>query len=122
MPPPPPGKPRQILTWILRVLLGLLFLAIGIEKLTGTQGTIPFFDAIGWGQWFRYVSGAADTAGAILILIPRYTWNGALVITCTVGLGTYLCFTMPLYNPIFPLAMTLLAATLAFLTRPQKTA
>ena len=122
MPPPPPGKPRQIQTWILRVLLGLLFLAIGIEKLTGTQGTIPFFDAIGWGQWFRYVSGAADTAGAILILIPRYTWNGALVITCTVGLGTYLCFTMPLYNPIFPLAMTLLAATLAFLTRPQKTA
>ena len=122
MPPPPPGKPRVILTWILRVLLGLLFLAIGIEKLTGTQGTIPFFDAIGWGQWFRYVSGAADTAGAILILIPRYTWNGALVITCTVGLGTYLCFTMPLYNPLFPLAMTLLAATLAFLTRPQKTA
>jgi len=122
MPPPPPGKPRQILTWILRVLLGLLFLAIGIEKLTGTQGTIPFFDAIGWGQWFRYVSGAADTAGAILILIPRYTSYGAITITCTVGLGTYLCFTMPLYNPIFPLAMTLLAAILAFLTKRPKPA
>ena len=122
MPPQPTTKPRQILTWILRVLLGLLFLAIGIEKLTGTQGTIPFFDAIGWGQWFRYASGAADTAGAILILIPRYTFYGAIIITWTVGLGTHLCFTMPLYNPIFPLAMTLLAAILAFLTKRPKPA
>jgi len=120
MTPQPTGKPRLILTWILRILLGLLFLGIGIEKLTGTMGTIPFFDAIGWGQWFRYVSGAADTAGAILILIPRYTFYGAIIITCTVGLGTWLCFTMPLYNPIFPLVMTLLAATLAVLARPSK--
>ena len=120
MPPQKPGKPRLILTWILRILLGLLFLGIGIEKLTGTMGTIPFFDAIGWGQWFRYVSGAADTAGAILILIPRHTFYGAIIITCTVGLGTWLCFTMPLYNPIFPLVMTLLAATLAVLARPSK--
>jgi putative oxidoreductase len=122
MPLQPTGKPRLILTWILRVLLGLLFLAIGLEKLTGTQGTIPFFDAIGWGQWFRYASGAADTVGAVLILIPRFTFYGAITITCTVGLGTYLCFTMPLYNPIFPLIMTLLAATLAALAWPQKPA
>ncbi|MGA2848766.1 MAG: DoxX family membrane protein [Terracidiphilus sp.] len=120
MTPQPTGKPRLILTWILRILLGLLFLGIGIEKLTGTMGTIPFFDAIGWGQWFRYVSGAADTAGAILILIPRHTFYGAIIITCTVGLGTWLCFTLPLYNPIFPLVMTLLAATLAVLARPSK--
>ena len=40
------GKPRLILTWILRVLLGVIFLGIGIEKLTGTMGTIPFFDAM----------------------------------------------------------------------------
>jgi hypothetical protein len=99
----------------------VLFLAIGIEKLTGTMGTIPFFDAIGWGQWFRYASGAADMLGAILILIPRWTFYGALIITCTVGLGTYLCFTLPLYSPIFPLAMTLLAATLAGLAwRPKR--
>jgi hypothetical protein len=58
------GKVRLIITWLLRVLLGLAFLAIGIEKLTGTMGTIPFFNAIGWGQWFSYATGALDTAGA----------------------------------------------------------
>jgi hypothetical protein len=84
------------------------------------MGTIPFFDAIGWGQWFRYASGALDTAGALLIFVPRWTSYGALIITGTVGLGTVLCFTMALFNPIFPLAMTLLAATLAWLAwRPK---
>lgn len=114
------SKARLIVTWILRVLLGVMFLGIGIEKLTGTMGTIPFFDAIGWGQWFRYASGALDTAGALLILVPRWTSLGAIIITCTVGLGTYLCYTKALFNPIFPLVMTLLAATLVWLAwRPR---
>ncbi len=114
------GKARLIITWILRVLLGVTFLGIGIEKLTGTMGTIPFFDAIGWGQWFRYFSGALDTAGALLIFVPRWTSLGALIISCTVGLGTFLCFTKGLFNPIFPLVMTLLAATLVWLAwRPK---
>lgn len=114
------GKVHLIMTWILRVLLGLTFLGIGIEKLTGTMGTIPFFDAIGWGQWFRYASGALDTAGALLIFVPRWTSYGALIITCTVGLGTILCFTKALFNPIFPLMMTLLAGMLVWLAwRPK---
>ena len=114
------SKTRLILTWILRFLLGVIFLGIGIEKLTGTMGTIPFFNAIGWGEWFRYASGALDTAGALLIFIPRWTSLGALIITCTVGLGTVLCFTKALYNPSFPMVMTLLAATLVWLAwRPK---
>ncbi|RUL67102.1 DoxX family protein [Dyella dinghuensis] len=114
------GKARRIITWTLRILLGVAFLGIGIEKITGTMGTIPFFDAIGWGQWFRYVSGVFDMAGALLILWPRWTSVGALIITCTVGLGTYLCYTKDLFNPAFPLIMTLLAATLAWLAWKPK--
>ena len=64
------------------MFLGLAFLVIGIEKLTGTMGTIPFFAAIGWGQWFRHVSGVLDTAGALLIFFPRWTCYGALIVTC----------------------------------------
>ncbi|HEY6490193.1 MAG: DoxX family protein [Terracidiphilus sp.] len=109
-------KPRIAFVWVLRVLVGVLFVVIGAEKLTGTMGTVPFFAAIGWGQWFRYASGALDTAGALLIFAPRWTSYGAMVITCTVGLGTVLCYTMSLFNPLFPLAMTLLAAALAWMT------
>lgn len=120
MSPHTTGKARLIAAWILRVLVGLAFLGIGIEKLTGTMGTVPFFEAIGWGQWFRYVSGAMDTAGALLIFVPRWTSIGAFLITCTVGLGTILCFTKALFNPTFPLVMTLLSAALVWLAwRPK---
>jgi putative oxidoreductase len=119
---PTTAKVRIVVTGVLRVLLGIMFLGIGIEKLTGTMGTIPFFDAIGWGQWFRYASGALDTAGALLILLPRWTFYGALIITCTVGLGTVLCFTSRVYNPLFPLLMTVLAATLVWLAWKPKPA
>jgi uncharacterized membrane protein YphA (DoxX/SURF4 family) len=110
------SKARVALVWTLRVLLGVAFVGIGVEKLTGTMGTVPFFAAIGWGQWFRYVSGAFDAVGALLIFFPRFTTYGAIIITCTVGLGTVLCYTMSLFNPMFPLLMTLLAATLAAMT------
>lgn len=116
MSPQETGKTRLVLTWALRFTVGLLFLGIGIETLTGTQGTIPFFAAIGWGQWFRYSTGAWDVAGALLIFAPRWTSLGALMITCSVGLGTVLCYTRALFNPTFPLVMTLLAATLMVLT------
>jgi uncharacterized membrane protein YphA (DoxX/SURF4 family) len=47
------GKGQQIALWVFRAVLGLLFLAIGTSKLTGTLGTVQYFTAIGWGQWFR---------------------------------------------------------------------
>jgi putative oxidoreductase len=63
-----------------------------------------------------------DTAGSLLIFVPRWTSLGALIIMCTIGLGTVLCFTKALYNPSFPMVMTLLAATLVWLARRPKLA
>ncbi|RXS94582.1 DoxX family membrane protein [Silvibacterium dinghuense] len=116
------SKVRAVITWVLRCVIGLIFLLVGVEKLTGTMGTIPFFDAIGWGQWLRYVSGAVDTAGALLVFFPRFTSLGAFMITCSVGLGTYLCYAKAVFNPAFPLVMTLLAATLIWLGWTSRTA
>lgn len=116
------SKFSAVITWILRGVIGLIFLVVGIEKLTGTMGTVPFFDAIGWGQWLRYMSGAVDAIGALLVFIPRFTSVGALMITCSVGLGTFLCYTKAVFNPVFPLVMTLLAATLIWLGRRSRSA
>jgi len=116
------GKVRAFVTWVLRGIIGVIFLVVGVEKLTGTMGTIPFFDAIGWGQWLRYASGTVDTIGALLVFIPRFTSLGAFMITCSVGLGTFLCYTKGVFNPAFPLVMTLLAATLVWLGRKSRAA
>ena len=112
------GRKRRIAIWVLRVLLGLAFLTIGVAKLTGTLYTVQTFEAFGWGQWFRYLTGLLDLAGALLVFVPRWTFYGALLLTCTVGLATVLSLRRP---PDFwpALSLTLLAATLAWLTRPR---
>ncbi len=49
------GRSRTTCIWALRILLGLVFLAVGTTKLTGTGNTVEYFTAIAWGQWFRYL-------------------------------------------------------------------
>jgi hypothetical protein len=108
---------RRVAIGGLRVVLGLAFLIIGVAKLTGSLNTVQTFAAYGWGQWFRYVTGLLDLAGALLLSRVRWTFSGALLLTCTVGLATVLALTRP---PDFwpALSLTAFAITLAWLTRP----
>ena len=123
-----PGKCRTIAIWALRVVLGLVFLYIGTTKLTGTGHTVEYFAAIGWGQWFRYLTGLLDIAGVALLLAPKWIFCGAIVLACSVGLGTLISLTVLRGNPTWgssemvavPLVLTLLAVLLAWLTRPHR--
>jgi putative oxidoreductase len=119
---------QPVVTWVLRVLLAVAFLYTGATKFTGTANTVPYFDAIGWGQWFRYATGFLDVAGAVLILVPRLTFYGAIILLVSVGTATLLSFTVLAGNPawgapvmkLVPLALTLLAVALAWLTAPPR--
>jgi hypothetical protein len=44
---------------------------------------VELFDAIGLGQWFRYVTGSLEVLGAVLLLIPRLSGLGALLLVGT---------------------------------------
>jgi len=72
------SKWRTIAIWALRVVLGLAFLAVGTTKLTGTGQTVEYFAAIGWGPWFRYLTGLLDIAGANALSIRGRRENSAL--------------------------------------------
>jgi uncharacterized membrane protein YphA (DoxX/SURF4 family) len=120
-----------IAIWALRVVLGVVFLYVGTTKLTGTGHTVEYFAAIGWGQWFRYLTGVLDIAGVALLFLPKWTCLGATVLTCSVGTGTLISLTVlrgdttwgsgsPEIMVFFPLVLTTLAALLAWLTRPHR--
>ena len=112
---------REIVVTILRVILGLAFLAIAAVKLAGASNTAEMFADIGWGQWFRYFTGALDLIGGVLVLLPRRAFIGALLLMCTVGLATVLTIAGRISDSaVPPLILTALAATLAWLTRPQR--
>ena len=110
---------RKIAIWAFRVILGLLFLAIGSTKLTGTWDTVPYFAAIGWGQWFRYLTGLLDIVGAALLFVPRWTCYGAIMLTCAAGTGALIGIFRPALPVALPLVFASLAAVLAWLTRPR---
>jgi uncharacterized membrane protein YphA (DoxX/SURF4 family) len=124
-----PSKWRTIAIWALRVVLGLVFLYVGTTKVSGTGHTVEYFAAIGWGQWFRCLTGVLDITGVALLFVPNWTCIGAAVLACSVGTGTLISVTVlrgdttwgsgsPEIMVVMPLVLTILAALLTWLTRP----
>lgn len=65
--------------WVVQVLLAAFFLlAAAGPKLLGEQLAVEMFTQIGAGQWFRYLVGSLELAGAIGLLIPRLAGLAAL--------------------------------------------
>jgi len=64
----------------------------GSSKLAADEKMVEMFQQIGFGQWFRYLTGAIEVAGAIMLLIPRTAVIGGALLAATMiaGIGTYL--------------------------------
>lgn len=60
-----------IIVWVLQVLLAFQFAGGGVFKLIGAPEMVAMFTTIGAGQWFRYLVGTLEIAGALGLLIPR---------------------------------------------------
>ena len=74
------GKIINVGLWILQTGAAGMFLMVGFFKLSGDPRMVGLFDAIGFGQWFRYLTGSLEVLGAVLLLIPRLSGLGALLL------------------------------------------
>jgi putative oxidoreductase len=74
------GKIINVGLWILQIGAAGMFLMVGFLKLSGDPQLVGLFEAIGIGQWFRYLTGTLEVAGALLLLIPRLSGLGALML------------------------------------------
>jgi uncharacterized membrane protein len=72
------GKAWNRTLWVLQVLGAVSFLFAGYQKLAGDPQMVALFTAIGWGQWFRYLTGTLEILGAVALLVPRLRALGAL--------------------------------------------
>ncbi|NNF23884.1 MAG: DoxX family protein [Rhodobacteraceae bacterium] len=69
-----------------KALLTLAFLAAGGAKLAGAEMMLVTYDAIGVGQWFRYLTGGVEIAGAALLWVcGREAWGAAILAVTMVG-------------------------------------
>jgi putative oxidoreductase len=97
-----------------------MFLMVGFLKISGDPQLVGLFEAIGIGQWFRYLTGTLEVAGAILLLIPRTSGLAALMLAgimiCAVATHVFIVGGSPLGATIL-LVVTCLVA----LGRRQRT-
>ena len=71
---------------VLQGMAAVAFLAAGGAKLTGSPMMVSEFQAIGLGQWFRYLTGILEIGGAIALVLPRAAYYGAvLLVTVMTG-------------------------------------
>ena len=73
-------KPNLLKPVITASSLALMLVMAGTSKLRGVPMMVGLFEAIGVGQWFRYVTGGLEVLGAALLFVPRLSGIGALTL------------------------------------------
>jgi uncharacterized membrane protein YphA (DoxX/SURF4 family) len=113
------SRAANIILWVLQIALALMFLMAGVPKLLGNPQMVETFDKIGLGQWFRYLTGGLEILSAVLLLIPRTSGLGALLLV-GVMVGAVLTHLFIVGgSPMFPLILLVAAAVVAWGRRGQ---
>jgi putative oxidoreductase len=110
-------KSTTVLSWLLRGLVALAFLAAGGSKLIAAPAMVAMFAAIGVGQWFRLLTGTLEVAGAIGLLLPRVTIYAALLLMAVMVGAIVAHLTILGGSPLPATALLLLSAAIAWLAR-----
>jgi putative oxidoreductase len=113
------GRASLIALWLTQVALALMFLMAGGSKLAGVPAMVSMFDAIGVGQWFRYVTGVIEVTSGIALLVPSAAIFGAMLLIPTM-LGAIVTNVFIAHtSPVMPLLLLIGAAAVAWARRRQ---
>jgi uncharacterized membrane protein YphA (DoxX/SURF4 family) len=103
----------------LKILAALAFLAAGLAKLTGAEMMVATFEAVGVGQWFRYVTGVIEVLGAIALFVPAVRVYCAALLAVTM-IGAILAHLLILGPSAVPaLVLLIITGTIAFAHRDE---
>ncbi|SDJ03067.1 DoxX family protein [Variovorax sp. OV700] len=109
---------QRRIVWGVRILLALAFGAAGTAKLAGAPQMVQVFEAIGFGQWFRYVTGVVEVGGAVLLLVPATGFLGGLLMAVTMVFGVATHLVLIGGNPAPAMVLALLSAFVTWRLRP----
>ncbi len=111
---------KEVVLWIIALLLALVCLRSGLLKVTGNIFWVRDFHRWGYPDGFRVVVGIAELASAVLLLIPRFASYGASLFAL-VMLGAIYTHATHNESSRLPFNLFLLALSLiiAFTRRPN---
>jgi len=79
------SKAASIALWLLQAGAAAMFLMAGASKLLGAAAMVQMFDAVGIGQWFRYLTGGIEVVAGLSLLVPSLAFFAALVLAVTMA-------------------------------------
>lgn len=100
--------------WAAKIIAGFAFVAASLAKLAGVEMMIQTFDAFGFGQWFRYVTGIIEIGAGIALFVPGIQALGAALLSATMVGAIIAHFTVLGTETMFP-AVVLLVLSLIVL-------
>ncbi|MFF0637739.1 DoxX family protein [Nocardia sp. NPDC004151] len=112
-----PTKLRNRVLWTLQIVLGLFFIiASGLPKFVGQADAVRIYNEIGWGDWFRYLTGLVEVSGGLGLMIPRLSGPAAaglsITMVCAAATQAFLLGAPGL--AIFPLVLVAVFAWIAY--------
>jgi putative oxidoreductase len=113
------GRTGRVALWGVQIALAGMFLLAGSSKLVGAAAMVALFDAIGIGQWFRYVTGLIEVSSAVALLLPPFAVFGALALVATMvgAVATHLFIVGG--SPAMPVILLLGATAVVWARRHQ---
>lgn len=109
----------KIVLWILRIALCAAFLASGIGKLIGDAQVVAVFEQIGFGQWFRYLTGVLEILGALWVIIPNFSVVGSGLLACVMAGAIATHIFLIGGNMVPAIVLFAVSAVLTYLQRDQ---
>jgi uncharacterized membrane protein YphA (DoxX/SURF4 family) len=108
------GRAVNIALWALQAFLALVLAMAGLAKVGGDPTMVEMFATLGVGQWFRYVVGALEIAGAVGVLVPRHSGLAALGLACLMAGATATNMFVLGASPLLPLVLLLVSVMVAW--------
>ena len=113
------GRTRTVVLWTAQIASAGIFLLTGISKLAGAAAMVQMFDAIGIGQWFRYLTGLIEVVSGLLLLVPSLAFFGAVALATTM-VGAILVHLFIIGgNPALPIVLLAMTTAAAWIRRSE---
>ncbi len=70
---------KKVFYWGIRIIPTLILWQTLYFKFNGAEESIFIFTTMGMEPWGRYLTGIGELIAGLAIIIPRYSWKGAVL-------------------------------------------
>ena len=114
------AKTKNIVAWLLSVLVGGYLIIKGIPKIMPSPGMVRFFVDWGYNETFLRMLGIAEVAGGLLLFIPRMAFYGGVLLSGILVGASYTVISSGKGGPLEPILFLVLSLGVSYFRFGQR--